>query len=231
MRLLALVPLLAIGAAAPPEQRSFLVTSFDRLRVDGPFAVEVTPGPPRAMAEGNRRALEQVSIRVEAGTMRIGTGPLGFESRARGGAVLPTIRISTPALASVQANGGAKLRVAELRGRRVDAAANGMSSLEVASVQADEIHAAATVVGGITLAGAALRGRLRNYGGGEIAADGLTLGEATVMTQTLGGVRVRVRYTAQVIAQGSGVIAILGKPECRISGPGPVQCDGTIVRR
>lgn len=69
---LALAPLLLlVGAAAPGDERVVMVTGFDRLRIDGPFAVEVAPGSPGVTIAGDRAALDRVAVRVEAGTLVI----------------------------------------------------------------------------------------------------------------------------------------------------------------
>lgn len=72
---LALVPLLLLGtAAAPADERVVMVTGFDRLRIDGPFAVEVVPGAPGVTLTGERAALDRVGVRVEAGTLIVNAG-------------------------------------------------------------------------------------------------------------------------------------------------------------
>ncbi|MEI9850479.1 MAG: DUF2807 domain-containing protein [Sphingomonas sp.] len=82
MRCLALLlPLLLLaGAARPADERVFMVTGFDRVRVDGPFDVEIRAGlSPRASATGDTRALARLSVRVEGGTLIVGTGSRGWD--------------------------------------------------------------------------------------------------------------------------------------------------------
>ena len=70
MRLAALAFLLLTAASAPDDARRYMVTGFDRIRVNGPFAVEVVPGSPTASAEGDPLTLDRLSVRVEGSTMR-----------------------------------------------------------------------------------------------------------------------------------------------------------------
>ncbi|MET0309190.1 MAG: DUF2807 domain-containing protein [Sphingomonas sp.] len=229
MRHLALFPLLLLTAASAPSERSFIVGSFERLRVDGPFDVAVVAGSPNASASGEPRALDQISIRVEGSTLFVSTGALTAGQQRT---AAPRITIAVPALRAVLVNGGGRVRIAEMRGPRVDMALNGGGSLDVGAVQADEAVVSLTGTGAISLGGKAGQARLRSYGAGSIDAGGLSANEATVASQGSGDIRLGVRYTAQIMAMGAGRIGILGAPECRVSGPGPVDCGtGKLIRR
>ncbi|UYY57461.1 GIN domain-containing protein [Sphingomonas sp. S2-65] len=226
MRILALAPLLTLAAAAPAEQRSYMITSFDRLRVEGPFEVEVVAGSPRAAAIGDRRTLDALSIRVDAGTLVVNTGVTGG-ARSAG---LAKIRIGAPALRAVTITGGAKVRIAELRASRLDLAVNALGTLDVASLLADDVRATLTGEGAMSLAGASARLRVRNLGTGSFDAAALTAEDADLVAQGDGGIRVGVRYTARATALGTGAILVSGHPRCTTSGPGPVTCEGNKPR-
>jgi hypothetical protein len=225
MRPLLLAPLLILVAAAPAAQeRRFMVSSFERLRVDGPFEVEVVPGGFGATASGDRVALEQVTVRNSGDTLVVSGGPMAWSSRK---GVLPRLRITVPALRGVTLNGGARVRVAQMRGSRVELVQTGAGALEVASIRADDMTASLVGTGAMTLAGAAARLRMRNTGAGSIDASGLTVGDATISSESSGDIRVAVRFSARATALGSGGIRIAGKPECTVRGPGPIECGET----
>lgn len=229
MRSLLLAPLFLLTAAAPVEERSFMVSSFDRIRVDGPFELEVVTGPPRAMASGARVALDQVTVRTNADTLVVSAGPLAWRNPT-GQASAPRLRISVPSLRAVTLNGGARVTVAEMRGGRVELVLSGAGSLDVRAVRAEDLLVNLTGTGAITLAGSAARTRMRTYGTGSIDAAALTAGDADVTSDGSGSIGVNVRYTAHASALGSGAISITGKPECFLRGPGPMRCTGTIRR-
>ncbi len=228
MRSLLLAPLLLLTAAAPADERSFMVGSFERLRVDGPFEVEVVTGSPRATASGARGTLDQVAVQVNGDTMVVSAGPLSWASAKSAAAPLPKVRVSVLALRGVMLTGGARVRVAQMRGGRIDLVLTGSGSLDVAAIKADDLNASLTGTGAMTLAGTTARVMLRNSGAGSIDAAGLTAGDARLTSDSSGPVRVNVRYTAQAMAMGSGEIAISGKPECTLRGSGPMTCSGTI---
>jgi hypothetical protein len=228
MRLLLLAPFLLLTAAASPPERSFMVGSFERLRVDGPYEVEVVTGSPRAVASGETGSLDRVAVRVNGDTMVVGAGPLSWASEMSAAAPLPKIRVSVLALRGVMLTGSARVRVAQMRGGRIDLVLTGSGSLDVAAIKADDLNASLTGTGAMTLAGTTARAMLRNSGAGSIDAAGLTAGDARLTSDSSGNIRIDVRYTAQAMAMGSGEIAISGKPECTLRGSGPMTCSGTI---
>jgi hypothetical protein len=72
---------LLLGAGSPGDERVVMVTGFDRLRVDGPFAVEVVPGSPGVTISGDRAAIDKVGVRVEAGTLVLNAGLQSWDCR------------------------------------------------------------------------------------------------------------------------------------------------------
>jgi len=229
MRSLLLAPLFLLTAAAPADERSFMVGSFERVRVDGPFEVEIVIGSPRATAIGERGSLDQVAVELHGDTLVVSPGAFA-QTSDKGTVPMPKVRVSVPTLRSVTINGAARVRVAAMRGARIDLMLSGAGSLDVSAIKADEINANLTGTGAITLAGTAGKAALRNYGAGSIEADALTVGDARLLSNSSGNISVHVRYTAKADATGSGGIIISGKPECTLRGPGPIECLGTIRR-
>lgn len=219
-----LLPMLALHAAAPGEERRFVFTSVDRLRVQGPFTVEVVSGSPGAVATGDPGALDSLQVRAEGGTLTINTGAGGWERRTRADPGTVHIRVSTPRLRAASANGGAAVRIGAMRAARVDLALQGTGSLEVDDIRADELVATHTGFGTMTLAGTAERARLRGFGAARVAAAAFAAEDAVIVWESPEPLTIGVRYTAQVIATGTGQVTILGRPDCRVSGGGPVEC-------
>lgn len=222
MRAFAFAPLLLLSAAAPADERTYLIGSFERLRVDGPLAVEVAPGSPSAVASGDRRALDRLVVRVEGGTLVIGQGVGMIGEGAAPGTV--RVRVGVPAMRSVLVNGGGDVRVAELTGSRVELALNGDGRLSVGRVRGDEASVTLTGSGAVTLGGTAARLRMRLYGTGSVDASALVAQDAVLISESSGSVRADVRGSARVVATGSGTVEVLGGAECAVSGSGPVRC-------
>lgn len=222
-----LAPLLLLVSAAPPaDEKRFVVTSFDRVRVDGPFVVEIVPGSPGARASGDARALDHVAVRVDGGTLIVNTGTIGWALRAVEAPGTVRVTISVPALTGLAIRGGAQVEVAEMRGGRVDLGLNGAGSIVVKAVRADDLFVTLTGTGAITLAGTAARARVQSFGQGSVDAEALTAGDAVLRGESSGDVRMRVRYNAQISSRGTGMVSALGQPACKVTGSGPVECAG-----
>lgn len=232
------LPLLPAAAAAPPSAppervRHYIVAAFERLRVEGPYTVELVAGAPRAEAEGDVAALDRLAIRVDAGTLIVSGGVPSWDARhaTAGGGAKVRVRLATPALRAVRVAGNAVVRVTRLEGADTSVSLAGDGRVAISGIDAQTIAATLSGGGAIALAGRAMRARITNAGSGTVDAGALAIGEARLATQDRGGIRATVRYRAQLIAGGAGVIEVLGTPECRISGPGPVRCDGPGGRR
>lgn len=233
MRIL-LIPLalFAAGAATPPpEERRVLLTGFDRIRVDGPFDVRVTPGPPAATVAGDRRAVERVSVRNQGGVLVIGVSTRTWEGW-REGEGAASVTVAVPRLRAANINGGARLEIDRIEGQRVDLGVNGAGSLTVRNLAADQLVATLTGTGLVRLgAGGVRTARFMTYGAGSIDAAGLAVNDLTVHSQSAGDSRFTARFTAAVSALGTGAVRVEGNAACRLSGPGPASCGGTRERR
>ncbi|MFZ5748544.1 MAG: GIN domain-containing protein [Pseudomonadota bacterium] len=231
MRTLLILPALALlSAASPADQRRFLLSSFDRIRVDGPFAITIREGSPGAVATGDRRALAGLAIRVEGATLIVSAGAEGWRS-AGTRIETPSIAVTARNLATILVNGGAVVDVDTLTGHRVELGLNGSGSIRVAAIRADELVATLTGTGMLDLAGRADKARFRIYGAGGVDATKLTLGDAVIASETSGSIRANARYSAQIVALGAGSVRIEGGAECSITGPGPASCAGPTKRR
>ena len=228
---LALAPLLLLGAAAPGDERVVMVTGFDRLRIDGPFAVEVAPGSPGVTLTGDRAALDRVGVRVEAGTLIVNAGTQSWESAAGKAASGARIRVTVPGLRVVQTNGGALLKIAEMRGNRLDVSLNGAGRIDIGKVDARDLSVTLAGTGTVALAGNALHTRVRLYGTSSLDAAALTTADALLVSGSGGALVMNVRYNAQISATSSGVIRVLGSAKCQVIGQGPVECADLEPRR
>lgn len=232
MRWLAALSLLIVGAAQAPDQRSYMVSSFDRLRVDGPYTVEVVRGTaPGAVAAGDAKALDQLSIRLEGSTLVVGSGTRGWELRSSQRLVSPKITVTALALRTVLVNGGGNVSVQEMRGDRVDLGLNGSGTIQVADLRADTLTATLTGTGVMTIAGEARAARVHANGAGSVEAGGFTAGDATIISETAGTMHLRARFLAQVFGYGSGSIQVEGPADCSVAGGAPVTCGGKMLPR
>jgi hypothetical protein len=221
--------LLALAAAAPAAaiERSYSVTDFDRVQVDGPYRVTiVTGGYSSARAEGSTAALDQVSVEVQSGTLRIRRNSSAWGGYPGDQAGPVTVALTTRDLHAAAVVGSGSLDVDRTRGLRVDLSVSGSGRLSVGAVEADNLIVGLLGGGRITLAGRTKQLKATVQGSGDLQAAGLSSDDAQILSDTAGTVTVGVARTARVTATGPGDVEIIGEPSCTVDarGSGLVAC-------
>ena len=222
-----LIALVLLAAPAAAAERPVFVGSFDRLRVEGPFAVTVTAGrSPSARISGDARQLDHVEVRLDGTTLVVRPAVERWEEQAEAGATPVAVTLATPVLNSVSVIGGGQVAIAGGRSARLDLAVTGAGSIALSGADVDQANASVIGAGRIAIAGRAGKARLLVNGAGRIEADRLDAGELTVRVDGPGETLARARYTATVTNVGLGHVAIAGTPRCivRSDAGGPVQC-------
>lgn len=226
---LLLAALLASAHIWPAQaaERSYTVTSFDRLRVDGPFRIEVTSGRgSSARAIGDPRAIDGVSIRVEGRTMivRRDTSAWGGMPGAPRGTV--TIALGTQNLTSIWVSGAGSVAVDRMKGGKLDLAVDGPGRIDLAAVSADWLGVAISGSGGMRIGGTTSDMRVAMRGSGDLDATALTASDAEIVTEGSGAVRLNARRAAKVTSTGAATVEVAGDIGCTVKnlGSGVVNC-------
>lgn len=210
--------------AAPPMQveRRLMLTGFDRVRVDGPFTVEVRAGPGPNRVVGDPRSINAVQVRVDGRTLVVSA-----ERDDRGrpiAASSPVVELSNDRLAAVAADGAGTIRIDRMAGPRVDIALSGDGTVTIGTVEAEVVNAMLIGSGKLTLSGRGRQGRFAVNGPGSIYAAALTIDTLQVRSEGAGHSRYRARYTADVSAEGSGSVTVEGSPRCQQRGTATIRC-------
>ncbi|MGN6375694.1 MAG: head GIN domain-containing protein [Sphingomonas sp.] len=227
IRLVLALVLLGVPSLAHAATRTFTIGSFERLRVNGPFAVTVTTGqPPSGSATGSLDAVQGITLEVDGDTLVISMGARNWTSDAGQAITPPTITVSTPSLKSAAINSGALVSIDAVKGQIVSLTLNGSGTLTVGKVTADQFAATIVGTGAMTLAGTAGKGRFIVSGPGSFDADKLIVGDLTARSDGSGEMHLAARYTASVTTTGLGPVTVAGSPSCtvRAIAGGPVQC-------
>lgn len=222
-----LLSALLLGAPLSAAERSVAVTNFDRVRIDGPFAVTLTTrASPNAVVSGDPRVLDNVSVSFDGGTLIVRRNAAA-SARAPRNLPAPTIALSTRDLRNAAVIGAGQLTVSgPVAGPRIALTVTGAGAITAPQLAADQLVATLIGTGQLTLAGTAGSARLLANGAGTIAAEGLVANEAVVRSDGSTAVTVTARYTANATSTGLGPITILGKPECKVRAVagGPITC-------
>lgn len=215
----------AAGEAATTE-RGFTVTSFDRVRVEGPFVVTVATGKAvSARARGDAAALDRVQLRVEGRTLlvRAGTSWGGFADGRQGPV---TIALTTPALDSAILLGNGSLDVDRMKAARVIVTVEGSGRATIRQIEADNASLAIAGSGSLAASGTARVGSVIARGQSSLDARGLTVADLTVVAESASPVAITATRSARVTASGLGPVEVDGSAACEVrqTGAGQVRC-------
>ena len=223
--LLALTLVSATAVPAAADERRTLVTAFDRVRVEGPFAVEIATGAsPSATAIGESRALDAVNMAVEDRMLVVRGSPNGWGGWPGARREASLIRITTPHLNALSVTGAASVRVDAMKGAEVSINLTGSGRIEVATIDADRLEAIAVGSGALKLGGNARTARLLNNGVATIDAEQLSVRDLTLQSESAGDSRAHATQTARATALGMGGVTVTGPAACTRTGPGPIAC-------
>src|SRR5947209_20406782 len=110
-----------LAAPAGAADRTYPVTDFDRIQVEGPFEVTLATGlTTRVRASGSADALERVSVEAEGRTLRIRANASawgGYPGRTPGPV---RIEAATRDLTRATVLGSGSLAIDKARGPRID---------------------------------------------------------------------------------------------------------------
>jgi hypothetical protein len=221
----AALALLSAPAASAATQ-TYVVTGFDSIRLLAPVRVTLTTGKgSSARGDGSRQMLDRLVLEVSGGVLTVRLKEARPGETSSGPA---TLALSTDRLSRVQVRGGGVLAIDRMSGLRGDIALNGGGEVSVGAVALDRLNVALMGGGSVTLAGKALQAGIDLSGAGTLAAEGLTVGDARVVSDGSGSAALVATKTAAVNARGAGNVTLGGKAACTVTraGTGTISCGG-----
>lgn len=234
--MLAAILAMVLALPAQAERRGYSVTNFDRIQVNGPFVVRVTTGGgSSAYAEGDHRAINEISVQVMGRTLRVrrnlSTDWGGYPGESE--AASATLYLTTHQLEQATIIGTGDLEIDRMEGGRLIVSLGGNGRLAVGEIEADHAALAVTGAGILEAGGHAETGRVSVEGPGTVSAGGLTIDDVTVTLNGPGSIELTAEREAEVTTVGNGVVTILGDAACtdRSVGSGQVVCGGFLGRR
>lgn len=227
---------LMLPGTVSAAERRLSVTSFDTVRIEGDVAVEiVSDAAPGAVAIGEPRALDTLSIRIQGNALLVRRTPTNapIEQRAKRIApdAVPLVRISARSVESLSLRGHGSARLDRLAGSKPSARVDGDGSVEIGGVKADALSVTVTGGGSLKIAGTAASGRAMMMGDGLLEASGLTLASLDFTGEGPVRARLKVDGPARIVANGDSQIIVGGHPTCtaRQTGTGLIDCGGQPI--
>lgn len=217
----------AIGAAAPTRQRSFSITGFDRIRIDGPYKVTLkTKVAPYARATGTAASIDGLQMKVEGRTLVIRAGTGGWGGYPGEGRGPMTIDVGTHDLAAVYINGPGALDIDRVKGLAFEVSIQGTGMARIDQVDVDQMKVGVSGAGTTRLAGRVAKLTATVRGTSALEADGLRVADAVIGAEGPSIVRAEVTNSAKVDANGLVSVTLTGNPACTVKARGSANVVG-----
>ena len=228
MRDASLAAFLLLAAPAEGAVRNFSVTSFDRVRVDGPYQVTLrTNVAPFARASGTQASLDAVSIKVEGRTLIVrantSAGWGGYPGEGRGPV---TIELGTHDMTAAWVNGAGALAIDRVKGLSFDLAIQGSGVARIDAADVDQLKVGMAGSATTRIAGRAARLTATVRGSSSLDAEGLKVKDAVIGAEGPALVRAAISNTAKVDALGLASVALTGNPSCTVKSEGSASVGG-----
>jgi len=217
----------SVFGAAPQSQRNYSVTSFDRIRIDGPYQVQLrTNVAPFARASGSAAALDGVSIEAEGRTLIVRANSEswgGYTGENRGPV---TIELGTHDLGTAWINGAGALSVDRIKGLSFELAIQGSGSARIDNADIDQLKVGISGAGSARLVGSAKKLTAVIRGTSAFDGESMTVKDAVIGSEGPTVIRANVTETAKVDAIGVGSVTLTGNPACTVNARGSAVVTG-----
>src|SRR5215212_7064385 len=174
--------LLAIASPAAAATRNFGITSFEKLRIEGPYKVRLTTGvAPFARATGSAAAIDRIAVEMRGNTLLVHANSSGWGGGYPGldmGSV--EIIVGTHDLSSASLTGSGALQIDKIKGLSFDLSVQGSGAAAIGQVNVDQLKVGIGGSASATLAGRAGMMTAVVRGVSSLAAQDLATKDATI---------------------------------------------------
>ena len=213
-----------VQASGTGATRSYAASGFTGVDLRGSDDVDVRFADAFSVkAEGDPKVLDQLDIRVEGSTLKVGRKDnSGWNWHSDRGA---KISVTLPRLVAASVAGSGNMTVDRGEGDFSGSIA-GSGDLRIGQLKGGAVDLSIAGSGNLTAAGTATSLNTSTAGSGDIDASGLTATSAKVSVAGSGSVRGTVNGAADVSIMGSGDVDLGGGAKCNVSamGSGEAHC-------
>jgi len=220
------VPFLAIAAPAGAATRNFGITSFTKVRVDGPFSVTLKTGvAPFARASGSAAALDRVSIDVEGDTLVVHSNVSSWGGYPGQDSGPVQVEVGTHDLSAAWLNGAGTLSIDRVKGLKFGLSVQGSGAGEIGNADVDQLDINVMGTAAARLAGRAGKVTAVIRGISTLDASSLASKDASLGAQGAAMISANVSDSVTVDANGPATVRLTGGAACtlRVSGSANVS--------
>lgn len=229
--LIAAFAVATLAAQADAATRNFGITSFDKVRVEGPYKVTLTTGvAPFASASGSASAIEAIAVEMRGNTLVIhgdASSWGGYPGQAAGPV---EISLGTHDLSAAWISGSGALAIDKARGLSFDLSVQGSAAATIGHADVDQLSIAVVGTGSAALAGQARKVTAVVRGISSLDAANLAARDATLGVEGTATVAANVTDTVKLDGNGPITVRLTGGPACtlRVSGSASVTGCKTV---
>jgi hypothetical protein len=228
MRILLPSFLIALSLAGPAQAatRNFGITSFTKIRVEGPYRVTLATGvAPFAKAEGPPAALDRVAVEMRGDTLVIRSSQSwgGYPGSGSGPV---QVSVGTHDLPGAVLTGAGTLSIDRVKGLSFALSVQGSGGAEIGAVAADQMNVSLIGTASGKLGGEAKKLTALVRGVSTLDASALATPHAKISADGSATVDARVTDTAEVNAWGPASIRLSGGPSCELKLGGSASVSG-----
>jgi hypothetical protein len=221
--------LLAISLCAPAQAgtRNFGITGFTKIRVDGPFRVELATGVgPYATASGSPAALDRVAIDIQGSTLVVHPNRSSWGGYPGQDVGPVQIRLGTHELAAAWVNGAGTLAIDHVEGLKFDLSMQGSGATAIGHADVDQLNIGIAGTASATLAGRAGKMNATVRGISSLDAAGLATKDASIGAEGAATVKANISNAVSVDGAGPATITLTGQPACSLRVTGSASVTG-----
>lgn len=209
---------LAVSVLASPASaatRNFGISSFEKIRVDGPYKVTLTTGvAPFARATGSPAALDRLAIDVRGNVLIVHNSQSASGGYPGANAGPVEIMLGTHDLSTAWLNGSGTLAIDHVKGLAFDLSVQGSGVGTIARVRVDQLKINLGGTASATLAGEAAKLTAVVRGLSSLDAAGLKTKDATLGADGAATIKADIRNAVKIDASGPATVTLTGKPAC-----------------
>ena len=217
----------ALPSAATAAERTLSVTSFDRVRIEGPFKVTVTTGvSPFAKIIGSASAFDSVTVDQQGRTLIVRPNSSnwgGYPGQSRGSV---EVSVGTGDLSAAWVNGAGSLAINRVKGLSFNLAVQGSGSAAIGNASVDRLDVGLSGAGNATIAGTVPKLTAIVRGSSSLDASGLAVKDATIGAEGPSQVRATASNSAKIDAKGVAGVELSGGGACTVNTQGSATVTG-----
>jgi hypothetical protein len=218
---------LSLAAPATAATRNFGIEDFDRIRIAGPFKVQLVTGvAPFAKATGSNDAIDGVSIEVQGRTLIVRRNSSNWSSFPGQNSGPVTISIGTHDLSVASLNGSGVLAIDHVKGASFQLSVDGAGSASIGNIAVDTLDVGISGSASATIAGTAPQLTANLLGASSFDGSALSAKDATIGAHGTAVVKLIATDAVKVDADGPVTLTFGGNPACMLRSQGPADVTG-----